>query len=64
MNQTRKAKERDDLVHPLRSVHRTEIRKVVEEVVMTEAEKAHQNSLGKIRQGKRTDQELSPRKFM
>ena len=35
MTQTRKAKRRDDLVHLLRQVHRTEIRKVTEEVAMT-----------------------------
>ena len=51
---TRKAKGRDDFVHVLRQVHRTQIRKVMEEVVMTEVQKAHQNLLVKVRQGKRT----------
>ena len=45
MNATRKAKGRDDLVHLLRQVHRTEIQKVTEKVVMREAQKAHQNLL-------------------
>ena len=40
MSQTRKAKERDDLVHLLQQVHRTKIRKVMEMVVMTEVEEA------------------------
>ena len=51
MNQTRKEKGRDDLVHLLRQVHRTEIRKVMERAVMTEVQKAHQNLLVKVRQG-------------
>ena len=49
MTQTRKAKGRADLVHLLRQVHRTEIRKV------TEAQKAHRNLLVKVSQGKKTD---------
>ena len=54
MTRTRKAKGRDDLVRLLRMAHRTEIREVTEKVVMTEAQKAHQNLLVKVRQGKRT----------
>ena len=52
MNQTRKAMERDDLVHLLRQVHRTETRKVTEKVAMTEMLGAHQNFLVKVRQQK------------
>ena len=48
MTRTRMAKGRDDLVHLLRQVHRTEIRKVTEKVVMTEAQKAHQNFLVRL----------------
>ena len=42
MNQIRKAKGRDDLVHLLRQVHRTDIRQVVEKVAVTEVLKANQ----------------------
>ena len=55
MNQTRKAKERDDLVHLLRQVRRTENRRVMEMVVMTEVYKTHQNLLVQVRQEKQTD---------
>ena len=55
INRTRKPKERDDLVHLLRQVHRTEIQKVTEKVAMTEVPKAHQNLLVKVSDGKRTD---------
>ena len=41
MSGTRNAKERDDLIHLLRQVHRTENRKVTEEGVMTEVQKPH-----------------------
>ena len=54
MKQTRKAKERDDLVQIHRHDHRTEIRKAMDKVVMTEAQKAHQNILVKVRQEKQT----------
>ena len=43
---------RDDLVHLLRQVHRTKIRMVMENVVMTEAQTAYQNLLVKVRQEK------------
>ena len=54
MNQTRKAKNRDDFVHLLRQVHLTEVRKAVEKEGTTEAQQAHQNSLVKVRQEKQT----------
>ena len=48
---TRKAKGRDDFVHLLRQVHRTEIRKVTEKVAMTaEVLKAHQHLLAHVRE--------------
>ena len=47
MNQPRKATERDDFVHFLRQVHRTEFRKVMEKVVMTEAQKGTPKFTGK-----------------
>ena len=47
--------ERDDLVHFLRQVHRTENRKVTEKVAMTEVQNAHQHLLVKVRNGKGTD---------
>ena len=55
MIRTRKETERDDIGHHLRLVHRTEIRKVTEEVLMTEVQQAHQNLLVKVRQEKVTD---------
>ena len=55
MTPKRKAKRRDDLVHLLRQVHRTEIGKVMEKVVVTEVQQAHQNSLVKVRQEKLTE---------
>ena len=55
MTRTRKAKGRDDLVHLLRQVHRTDIRKVTEKVAMTEVLKTQQNWLVKVCQWKRTD---------
>ena len=54
MTRTRKTKRRDDLVHLLRQVHHTEIRKVMELVVMTEMQKPHQNLLVKVRQERQT----------
>ena len=59
MTHTRKAKGRDDFVHFLRQVHRTETRKVTEKVAMTEAQTALKNLLVKVRQGKRTDYHVS-----
>ena len=55
MTRTRKAKGRDDFDHFLRQVHRTETRKVTEDVAVTEVLKAHSNLLVKVRQVKRTD---------
>ena len=55
MTQTRKAQGRYDLVHLLRRVQRTEIRKVTEKVAMAEVLKSHQNSQVKVREEKRTD---------
>ena len=51
----KRQRERDDLGHHLRLVHRTEIRKVTGKVVMTEMQKAHQNFLIKACQEKVTD---------
>ena len=45
MSRTRKAQGRDDFVHLLRQVHRTETREVTEKVAMMEVQKAHQNLL-------------------
>ena len=50
-DKNKKAKGRDHFVHLLRRVHRTEVRKVTEKVVMTEVLKRHQNLLVKVRQG-------------
>ena len=55
MNQTREAKERDDLVYLLRQAQRTGIRKVIEKVVMKEVQKAHNNLQVKVRQERQTD---------
>ena len=55
MNQTRKAKERDDLVHLHRHVRRTEVRKVMEKVVMTEVQKGKPKLTGKVCQEDQTD---------
>ena len=55
MTRTSEAKGTDDLVNFLRQAHRTEIRSVTEKVAMTEALKAHENLLVKVRQVKRTD---------
>ena len=52
MNRTGNAKGRDDLVHLLRQVHRTETRKVTEKVAVTEVQKAHRNLLIQVRQKK------------
>ena len=54
MNRTRKTKGRNDLVHLLRQVHITETRKVTGKAAMTEAPKANQHLLVKVRQGKQT----------
>ena len=48
-------REEKTLVHFLQQFHRTETRKVREKVAMTEVRRAHQNSLVKVRQDKRTD---------
>ena len=48
-NMTRTRKGRDDFVHLLRQVHRTENRKVMEKVVMTEMQKGTPKSLVKVR---------------
>ena len=52
MNRERKVKRRDDFVHLLRQVDRTEIRNVMEKVVMTEMRRARQHLLVKVRQEK------------
>ena len=51
MTRTRKAMGSDDLVHVLRQAHRTEVRKVTEKVVMTDALVTHHNLLVKVRPG-------------
>ena len=51
MNQTRKIKERDDLVHLLRQNHRNEIRKVMAKVATTEAQKGTPKCTGKSPSG-------------
>ena len=53
VTRTRKAKGRDDLVHLLRQVHRTEIRKVSEKVVMTGSAKGTPKFTGKSPSGKK-----------
>ena len=53
MNQTRKAKERDDPVRLLRQIHRTEIR--MKKVVMLEVQKAHQSLPAKVVRNMLTD---------
>ena len=45
---TRTRKGRDDFVHLLRQVHRTENRKVMEQVVMTEMQKGTPKSLSLV----------------
>ena len=55
MTRTRNAKGRNDLVHLVGQVHRTEIRKVTERVATTEVLKVQQNFLLKVSQVKRTD---------
>ena len=55
MNRKRKAKGRDDFVHFLLQVHRTEIRRVTDKVAMTEVQKAHQNFLVEVGQGLHSD---------
>ena len=56
MTRTRKAKGRDDFVHLLQRVHRTETRKVAEKVAMTEALKEHQHLVVKSPSGKANSQ--------
>ena len=55
MTRTMRTNGRDDFVHLLRQVHRTESRRVTGKVTMLEVLKAHQKFWGKVRQGKRTD---------
>ena len=44
-----------DFVHFLRQVHHTEIRKLMDKVVVMEVRKAHQQLLVKVHQGRWTD---------
>ena len=55
MTRTRKARGKEDLVHLLRHVHRTETRKVTEKVAMTQVLKTDRKLLVKVSQEKRTD---------
>ena len=54
MTRTRKARGKEDLVHLLRHVHRTETRKVTEKVAMTQVLKTDPKLVVKVSQEKRT----------